>query len=140
MLGEVKRIFRSIAVGVIKGVVYYFIYVVVLPFIFITFLRIPIDVQSYVPYLWFFMALNTAVEILRKHPISIPLNVISRLVAVLILYIALNCGKLETTIYIDSNVTQVSIDLSLVLYAIILFSFVPTFVDLFNYFSTIEES
>lgn len=140
VLDNVKRILKSIAVGVIRGVVYYLIYVFVLPFFFITFLRIPIDVQSYVPYLWFFIALNTAVEILRKHPTSIPLNVISRLVAVLILYIALNGGKLETTIYIDSNVTQVSIDLSLALYAIILIGFAPTFVDIFNYFSTITES
>lgn len=140
VLDNVKRILKSIAVGVIRGVVYYLIYVFVLPFFFITFLRIPIDVQSYIPYLWFFIALNTAVEILRKHPTSIPLNVISRLVAVLILYIALNGGKLETTIYIDSNVTQVSIDLSLALYAIILIGFAPTFVDIFNYFSTITES
>ncbi len=122
---SVKSVVSSIVIGVLTGVFYYFIYIVLFPALFS---KIFPDTEILeVPILWLlaltlFTGLGLANSLLRKHPISLPLRLLSKILGALIVLTLLNFGVIRGEVVIEGAVIGYSIDISLLLYTVILFS------------------
>lgn len=121
----VKKVVSTIVIGVLTGILYYFIYVVLLPTIFSRIF--PGTEILEVPILWLlafalFSGLGLANSLLREHPISLPLRLLSKVLGALIVLTLLNFGVIRGEAVVEGTVIEYSLDISLPLYAIILFS------------------
>lgn|GEM_PF-719004 len=122
--------------GALVGLTYYLVYAVLLPQVFSTLLKTPIEAGYVTSFIALFIALGTAESVLRSHPISIPLRVISKLLGALILYVVLNGGHLEVEVPAEGVVIHAELDVSPLLHAVILFSLLYGFIDAFSYYTT----
>ena len=136
-----KKIIVRIVYGVVLGLIYYVIYLQILPILLTRLTQIPITISlsKVIVYLGFFLALGIAESILRNNPISIPIKILGKMLGALILFVVLNGGLLEGNIKFGTTVLTVKIDISLLLYAIILISLVYGFIDAFSYFTSAEK-
>lgn len=136
----IKIITKRIAYGVILGLTYYIIYLQVLPLLLARITQTPITIPlgKIVVYLGFFLALGIAESILRNHPISIPIKILSKVFGALILFVVLDKGVLEGIIPLDSFTISVRIDISPLLYVVILVSLIYGFIDAFSYLTSSE--
>jgi len=136
LLKLVARIAAKIVWGAVIGLLYYAVYVVVLPKLVSAAVHAPIEVPEFFSYMWFFVALGIAETVLRNHVVSVPIRMLSKLLGALVLYVALNGGVLSETIVVGgTSIIVYEFDLSPVLYAVILLSLVLGAVDAFTYFS-----
>lgn len=122
---SIKKVVSTIVVGVLTGIFYYFIYVVLLPTIFSRIF--PGTEILEVPILWLlafalFTGLGIANSLFREHPISLPLRLLSKILGALIVLTILNFGVIRGEAVMEGTVIEYSLDISLPLYAIILFS------------------
>jgi len=136
----VKTIIKKIVYGVILGLIYYIVYLQVLPLLLARITQTPITIPlgKMVVYLGFFLALGIAESVLRNHPISIPIKILSKVFGALILFVVLNGGILEGTIPLGSLTVDVRIDISPLLYIVILVSLIYGFIDAFSYLTSSE--
>ncbi|MET1160463.1 MAG: hypothetical protein ABWW65_05825 [Thermoprotei archaeon] len=134
-MGKVLFIAKRVFHGIVVGVVYYILYLVALPSL-LTAVQIPVYIPpNIVFYLGFFIALGTAESILANTPFSIPLRILSKLLGALILWTILNGGHLSGSIEYSGTTVFIEIDISLLLYVIVLASLIYGFMDVFTYFS-----
>ncbi|MEM0025507.1 MAG: hypothetical protein QXV93_01430 [Zestosphaera sp.] len=121
----VRKVVGSVVVGVLTGLLYYFIYVVLLPTLFSK--VFPGTEILETPILWLlafalFTGLGLANSLLKEHPISLPLRLLSKILGALIVLTLLNFGVIRGEIAVEGSVIEYSIDISLPLYVVILFS------------------
>ncbi|MEO3993401.1 MAG: hypothetical protein QN229_03725 [Desulfurococcaceae archaeon TW002] len=122
---SIKKVISTIVVGVLTGIFYYFIYVVLLPTIFS---RIFPDTKVLeVSVFWLvafvlFTGLGIVGSLLREHPVSLPLRLLTKILGALIVLILLNFGMIKGEVVREGTVIEYSLDISLPLYTIILFS------------------
>lgn len=121
----VRKVVGSVVVGVLTGLLYYFIYVVLLPALFSK--VFPGTEILETPILWLlafalFTGLGLANSLLKEHPISLPLRLLSKILGALIVLTLLNFGVIRGEITVEESVIEYSIDISLPLYVVILFS------------------
>jgi len=122
---RVKKVVSSIVVGVLTGLFYYFVYVILLPTLFS---KIFPDAEVLeTPILWLlafalFTGIGIANSLLREHPISLPLRLLSKVLGALIVLTLLNFGVVRGEVFMEGSVIEYSMDISLPLYAVILFS------------------
>ncbi len=122
---KVKKVVSSVVVGILTGLFYYFVYVVLLPTLFS---KIFPDAEVLeTPILWLlafalFTGIGIANSLLREHPISLPLRLLSKVLGALIVLTLLNFGVVRGEVLMEGTVIEYSMDISLPLYAIILFS------------------
>ena len=122
---RVKKVVSSVVVGVLTGLFYYFVYVILLPTLFS---KIFPDAEVLeTPILWLlafalFTGIGIANSLLREHPISLPLRLLSKVLGALIVLTLLNFGVVRGEVFMEGSVIEYSMDISLPLYAIILFS------------------
>jgi len=122
---RVKKVVSSIVVGVLTGLFYYFVYVILLPTLFS---KIFPDAEVLeTPILWLlalalFTGIGLANSLLREHPISLPLRLLSKVLGALIVLTLLNFGVVSGEVFMEGTVIEYSMDISLPLYVIILFS------------------
>ncbi len=122
---SVKKVVSTIVIGVLTGIFYYFIYIVLLPTVFSRIF--PGTEILEVPILWLlafalFTGLGIANSLLREHPVSLPLKLLSKILGALIVLTLLNFGVIRGEVVMEGTVIEYSLDISLPLYAIILFS------------------
>jgi len=135
---NVVEMVKKIARGVIFGLFYYLLYIIALPMLFSRILQIPIEMVTGVvaaSYIWFFIALETFISFVHKHLISIPMKVLSKMLYALMLYSVFNHGILTIEIPYNSYTISTIINISVVLYIIILASIIYGFLDAFSLFS-----
>jgi len=122
---RVKKVVSSVVVGVLTGLFYYFVYVILLPTLFS---KIFPDAEVLeTPILWLlafalFTGIGLANSLLREHPISLPLRLLSKVLGALIVLTLLNFGVVRGEVFMEGTVIEYSMDISLPLYAVILFS------------------
>lgn len=122
---RVKKVVSSVVVGVLTGLFYYFVYVILLPTLFS---KIFPDAEVLeTPILWLlafalFTGIGIANSLLREHPISLPLRLLSKVLGALIVLTLLNFGVVRGEVFMEGSVIEYSMDISLPLYAVILFS------------------
>lgn len=122
---KVKKVVSSVVVGILTGLFYYFVYVVLLPTLFS---KIFPDAEVLeTPILWLlafalFTGIGIANSLLREHPISLPLRLLSKVLGALIVLTLLNFGVVRGEVFMEGSVIEYSMDISLPLYAVILFS------------------
>jgi len=122
---RVKKVVSSVVVGVLTGLFYYFVYVILLPTLFS---KIFPDAEVLeTPILWLlafalFTGIGLANSLLREHPISLPLRLLSKVLGALIVLTLLNFGVVRGEVFMEGSVIEYSMDISLPLYAVILFS------------------
>ncbi|MEM2039950.1 MAG: hypothetical protein QXN79_05600 [Zestosphaera sp.] len=121
----VRKVVGSVVVGVLTGLLYYFIYVVLLPTLFSK--VFPGTEILETPILWLlafalFTGLGLANSLLKEHPILLPLRLLSKILGALIVLTLLNFGVIRGEIAVEGSVIEYSIDISLPLYVVILFS------------------
>lgn len=122
---SVKKVIGPIAVGVLTGIFYYFVYVVLIPALFSK--VFPGTETLETPILWLlafalFTGLGLVNSLLGEHPISLPLRLLSKILGALIVLTLLNFGVIKGVIVVEGVVIEYSMDISLPLYAMILFS------------------
>lgn len=122
---SVKKVAGSVVVGVLTGLFYYFVYVVLLPTLFSKIFPGTEILET--PILWLlafalFTGLGLTNSLLKEHPISLPLRLLSKILGALIVLTLLNFGIIKGTIVTEGSVIEYSMDISLPLYTIILFS------------------
>ncbi|MEM4740351.1 MAG: hypothetical protein QXS63_04655, partial [Zestosphaera sp.] len=69
-----------------------------------------------------FTGFGLANSLLKEHPISLPLRLLSKILGALIVLTLLNFGVIRGEIAVEGSVIEYSIDISLPLYVVILFS------------------
>ncbi len=130
---QVKRVIKSIAEGVIIGVIYYIVFVVLIPFL----LSVAVKQQAQLIslgsrtliYIWFFIALGVA-EKLTDYPIKVVLATLSKLLGVLFLYVILNGGIIYATIAQNGRTFAVIVDISSLLLVVILSTLIYATIDI----------
>lgn len=130
---QITNIVRKIVYGIITGITYYIIYVVLLPNLLKELGQLPIKAPpDIVFYMGFFIALGTAESILGKHPVSIPLRVLSKLFGALVLFKVMNGGEFSADILHDGITLHVEMGITPILYTIMMFSLIYGFLDAFD--------
>lgn len=122
---KVRKVVSSVVFGILTGLFYYFVYVVLLPTLFSKIL--PGTEVLETPILWLlaftlFTGTGLANSLLKEHPISLPLRLLSKVLGALIVLTLLNFGVVRGEVFMGGAVIEYSMDISLPLYAIILFS------------------
>jgi len=125
---------KKIVLGAVSGLIYYALYVVLLPALLVATLRVPVETGRAAYYLWFFVALGTAESVLGGHAISIPIRMLSKLLGILVLYSVTNGGVISATISYGGTDMAVEIDASPLLFTVMLVSLVFAAVDAFTCF------
>lgn len=120
-----KKVVSSVLTGVLTGFFYYFAYVVLLPTIFSKIFPGTEILET--PVLWLlaftlFTGLGLVNSLLKEHPVSLPLRLLSKILGALIVLTLLNFGLVKGKVVMEGVVVEYSMDISLPLYAIILFS------------------
>jgi len=121
----VKKVVGSVVVGILTGLFYYFVYVILLPTLFSKIF--PGTEVLETPILWLlafalFTGIGLVNSLLREHPISLPLRLLSKVLGALIVLTLLNFGVVRGEVVMEGSVIEYSMDISLPLYAVILFS------------------
>jgi hypothetical protein len=135
---NVIDIVKKIARGFIFGLLYYLIYITAIPMLFSRALQIPTEMVTGVvvmSYIWFFIALETFISLIHKHIISMPMKVLSKMLYALMLYSVFNRGILSIEIPYNSHIISATVNVSVILYIIILASIIYGFLDAFSLFS-----
>jgi hypothetical protein len=135
---NVIDIVKRIARGFIFGLLYYLIYITAIPMLFSRALQIPTEMVTGVvamSYIWFFIALETFISLIHKHIISMPMKVLSKMLYALMLYSVFNRGILSIEIPYNSHIISATVNVSVILYIIILASIIYGFLDAFSLFS-----
>jgi len=127
----ITGIFFKALAGLVIGLVYYIVYVVLIPSMLGSTTPLP---REALYYLGLLLTLSTASSILSKHAVSIPLKILVNLLAALILYTVLNGGKLSVEVPVDNQLLIVNADISPILYLIMLASIILGIIDAINYF------
>ena len=125
---KVKKVVKAIIEGVLVGLLYYAIYMVILPSILtkafggLEWFHIPLSPTTYLAVLYLFIGLGTATSLLKNHPLSLPLKLLSKVIGALLVLAIMNFGVLEGTLPVMGIEVGFKIDISVLLYAILLFS------------------
>ena len=125
---KVRTVVKEVGIGALTGVVYYVAYVLLLPSLLtrafnvapLLYARFP--AAMYVAALCLFIGLGTATSLLKNHPLSAVLKLLSKVIGALLLLAIMNFGKLEGTIPLPGYVVGFKVDVSVLLYGILLFS------------------
>lgn len=132
-MSRVKRIASRVAWGVVAAVLYYLIYMVLLP----TFIAqavgpqgvpLPTGQASY----WIAGMLLVSlgfIERVLEHPVAAAFRVLSKVVGAIVLYILTNGGVITATISEGGSTLTVTADLSLLIYSLMAISMVMGIVD-----------
>jgi len=133
-----KSIVFKTLFGVISGILYYALYVLALPLILSHFGALtplsPISMDL-MHYLGFFIALGVAESALSSHILSVPLRVFTKLFGALLLYEVLSGGRLNAVIVgEDLSSISVELDISPLLYIVIIGSLIYGVLDALTYF------
>ena len=131
-------IIKKVLGGVLTGLTYYLVYVVLLPQVLSALLRTPLEAGHAISFIALFVSLGTAESVLRSHPVSIPLRAVPKLLGALILYVVLNGGHLEVPA--EGTVLRTELDLSPLLHAIILLSLLYGSMDAFSYYTARDST
>ena len=127
ILPKIKEVIKAITEGVLIGLLYYVVYILILPKLLAGIfgeLKIvfPISLRTYLIALYLFVGLGTATSLLKNHPLSLPLKLLSKVLGALLVLAILNFGILQGTIPVMGVQIDFRIDISVLLYAILLFS------------------
>ncbi len=140
-MAEIMKIVKEVLIGVLIGLLYYLIYVITLPYFITSLMKIPVPSERVLAYyIWFFIALGVGESILKTHPISIPLRMLSKLLGALFLYTIVNGGELSGTYTTNGYTISISINISTIIYTVIAASLIYGFIDAFSAFNNISRS
>jgi len=124
---KIKEVIKAITEGVLIGLLYYVVYILILPKLLTGIfgelkLVFPISPRTYLIALYLFVGLGTATSLLKNHPLSLPLKLLSKVLGALLVLAILNFGILQGTIPVMGVQIDFRTDISVLLYAILLFS------------------
>jgi hypothetical protein len=137
---EVMKIVREVLVGVLIGLLYYIVYIITLPYLITSLMKIPVPAEGRLAYyIWFFVALGIGESVLKSHPVSIPLRMLSKLLGALLLYTIVNGGELSGTYVTNGYAISVSINISTMIYTVIAASLIYGFIDAFAVFNNMNK-
>lgn len=137
---EHYRLVKRIGYGIITGIVYYIVFVYLIPYVFYSAVNIPLEVFStrIAVFLGFFMALGIAEKIIR-HPVVLALKALSKIIGITIALTILNYGKLHTTIQYENYLLNIKLDIQPVLLFLIAMSLIYGVFDAFSSIEKLEE-
>ncbi len=132
---KVRRFILNLASGILLGLVYYIVYLSILPRLVTPnmglFQNVNITPLQSIDYQVSIVLLITigVMERVIEHPIVAVLRVLSKLVGALLLYIITNGGIITATVDTGSTTLTVTADLSLIIYSIITASAIIGIID-----------
>jgi len=131
MSAKVMDVVKKVIYGIILGIIYYLLYGYLLPTIILGFAHVELEVLTLrlLPYLGLFISLGIVEELLKNHPISIPFRMLTKVMYALILMAILNGGVISTTLSIEPYIMHVRIDITLLLYMIVILSLIYGVID-----------
>jgi len=136
----IVKLTGSVLKGLLQGLLYWLVYVVLTPYLIGRLINIPIHIEAWFPPLAIvFIALGVVESSLSNHAISIPIRVISKLIGALCIYTLLNGGRLSTTISRGVWSAIVYFDISPLLYTIISLNLIYGVFDAYTYFRKLYE-
>jgi len=136
----ITRLIGSVLKGLLQGLLYWLVYVVLTPYLIGRLMNIPIHVDAWFPPLAIvFIALGVVESSLSNHAISIPIRVISKLIGALCVYTLLNGGRLSSMVSRGEWSAIVYFDISPLLYTIILLNLIYGVFDVFTYYRRLYE-
>ncbi len=132
---KVRRFILNLASGILLGLVYYIVYLSILPRLLTPnmglFQNVNITPLQSIDYQVSIVLLITigVMERVIEHPVVAVLRVLSKLVGALLLYIITNGGIITATVDTGSTTLTVTADLSLIIYSIIMASAIIGIID-----------
>ncbi len=132
---KVRRFILNLASGILLGLVYYIVYLSILPRLVTPnmglFQNVNITPLQSIDYQVSIVLLITigVMERVIEHPVVAVLRVLSKLVGALLLYIITNGGIITATVVTGSTTLTVTADLSLIIYSIIMASAIIGIID-----------
>lgn len=132
---SIKRFVLNLAYGIVLGVVYYVVYLLLLPRLIAPSMGLLENVEvsafqsiDYRVAIILLIAIGVMERVI-EHPVVAVLRVLSKLVGALLLYIITNGGIFTATIEVDGSTVEVVADLSLSIYSVITLSTIVGIVD-----------
>lgn len=138
---HISDIFKRILYGVIEGLLYYLVFIVLVPFITSSILGISLDIVQQdilVFYLTVFISLGVIASTL-PYFLGLLFEVISYLLGILILVSLLMGGVYRTSIEYQGALVHAEVDFKTILLVIIGFGVVSTIVSIFQRVATSED-
>lgn len=137
----ITHILRNIITGVLRGVLLYLVFVIILPYMLTRVTNIPITViepltMAYI--LGFFIALGVISSSVKPF-IGIIFDIIASLIGLYFLLSVFHSGEFETSIEIAGYKVEASFNLELLLLLIMGFSIVFTVLNMFDKLIKSEE-
>ncbi len=132
---KVRKFILNLASGILLGLVYYIVYLSILPRLVTPnmglFQNVNITPLQSIDYQVSIVLLITigVMERVIEHPVVAVLRVLSKLVGALLLYIITNGGIITATVVTGSTTLIVTADLSLIIYSIIMASAIIGIID-----------
>lgn len=140
----IKRVVKEVIFGVVEGLAMYFIFVVGIPWVVSTTLGIPIADKYMVDQLTTFFILGVFVALgvlssLAKPPIGLVFEILSSLVALLILLKFMDTGVLSDSIEYAGTVINAEFNIRVLLIFFVGFTLLNCVVRMFERLFTMEE-
>jgi len=131
MSTKVIDIIKKLIYGIVLGITYYLLYGYLLPTVILGFTHAELEVLTlrFLPYLGLFISLGIVEELLKNHPISIPFRMLTKVIYALILVAILNGGIISTTLNIEPYIMSIRINITLLLYMIVILSLIYGVID-----------
>lgn len=122
----IKRVIKSIVVGVLEGIAYYLVYVVMIPLIlhYLGLPVLPVGYYKMIVFLGVFVALGVTASV-TKPPIGIVFEALSSLLGIWIILSAVGIGSLETSVVLGGFRASVVFEFKPV--ALLVFGFIALF-------------
>lgn len=135
MTSPVKRFLSNLVIGLLAGIIYYLVFTKLLPYLLSEAAGIFSVSQNVVPenvnYTASFIVLMALaiIERVLENPIVAAFRVLSKLVASLLLYVMTNGGVFTIVVGGEASTLAVTLDLSLLIYSLIILSVIAGIVD-----------
>ena len=132
---------KSIAYGVVTGIIYYMLFAYIIPQVLYKLVSQPLELshKQIALYLGLFISLGVAERTL-KHPLIIPLKALSKIIGALIAVTILNLGNLQTTIKYQEYTINATINISPILLFIVAISLIYGIIDAYSTITTLEKT
>lgn len=132
-LSRILKVVEKAIIGILSGIMWSIVYVYIIPYIFSGMGFYMEEVSAY--YIWvimFFVIIGVAISLIENFVYKFTLNTLTKILGFWILTKILNNGILSTTLFYQDINMMVTIDFTIILYLIGVWTIATIFLDFYS--------
>ncbi len=132
-LSRILKVVEKAIIGIFSGIMWSIVYVYIIPYIFSGMGFYMEEVSAY--YIWvimFFVIIGVAISLIENFVYKFTLNTLTKILGFWILTKILNNGILSTTLFYQDINMMVTIDFTIILYLIGVWTIATIFLDFYS--------